>query len=287
MNPAHFVHVSPPNPIKLSAFESFVNSFEIYRPRRSWRLLSYFSARDLVRLGKTSAFMRTVVKGYAANVWNINKFLACWFNRPVDFRSVLALTGAVTTGSQVIQFFDRRRPRLKSDLDIFTRVAGALPLTLYLEADGYRRKYKHWPEHVDNYPSLTDVFSITSSRSFVQGGPFHGIVKVLDFEKAVWLTPGNRVTYRKVQVVVVNKPPIEQIILNFHSTGVMNYISHKQAVSIFPYATFEDRIFYPSRMSPLGSEWKTLVGNQVPRPRIYDRTKGYSSKFADREKACG
>ena len=35
----------------------------------------------------------------------------------------------------------------------------------------------------------------------------------------------------------------------------MNFISHKEAVSVFPKATFIDRRFYVCSRTPLGSEW--------------------------------
>ncbi|KAJ3523940.1 hypothetical protein NMY22_g11218 [Coprinellus aureogranulatus] len=200
--------------------------------------------------------MRAAVESYSQEVWNIDKFFSFWFRRPQEFRRVLAETGAVVTGSQAIQYFDRQPQLPGSDLDIFTRVGGALPLMMFLTSQGYVKRLRCWPFSGDSYPAITEVFSITSSQNFRTGGGDVGIVGVLDFEKARWVPKKGFMDAKKVQVIIVNRPPIEQIVLRFHSTGVMNFITHKQAVSLFPFATFEKRIFYVSKTTPMGDEWK-------------------------------
>ncbi|RXW20020.1 hypothetical protein EST38_g5836 [Candolleomyces aberdarensis] len=56
----------------------------------------------------------------------------------------------------------------------------------------------------------------------------------------------------KVQLIVVAVDPIRFILFRFHSTAVMNVITARKAISLFPWATFITRNSYVS----------ILTGNQ-------------------------
>jgi len=60
----------------------------------------------------------------------------------------------------------------------------------------------------------------------------HGVTDIFNFFKA-----GSK---RKVQLISTRRCTME-VILNFHSTCVMNVITHNMAYSLYPYATYQQR----------------------------------------------
>ncbi|KAF6742483.1 hypothetical protein DFP72DRAFT_830471 [Ephemerocybe angulata] len=216
-------------------------------------LFDTIAITDLINLASSSSLLREIANIYKDMTWRIDVFLSTWFKTPLVFRSVLAFTGAVVSGSQAIQFLDRMEPAVSSDLDILTRIGGVLSLVNYLEEEGYRRVERDAGRQ-EEYPLLADVCALSSTAQFCRGGGKHGIVAIFDFEKEVprEIYGVNRL---KVQVVAVVQNPIRHIMFSYHSTGVMNYISHDEAVSVFPISTFVDRVSYPSSRFDLGSDW--------------------------------
>lgn len=179
-------------------------------------LLSFMSIRELMLLAKVSSSTRAAVLRYTTRAWDGSTFLRYWFPHAEGFRTKLAETGAIVTGSQMIRFFDRLPPLKDSDLDVLTRIGGLLPLAMYLEREGYVRVYrKPRVGRDDDYPLITEVFGVTSSPSFQRGGGKSGIIHVMDFEKDCCHESKGKLL--KVQVVVVAKPPIEHL-LGFHSS---------------------------------------------------------------------
>ena len=43
---------------------------------------------------------------------------------------------------------------------------------------------------------------------------------------------------------------------NCTTAGLMNFITHKDAVSLFPQLTLDQRVFYMASKHPLGEKWK-------------------------------
>ncbi|KAJ3548218.1 hypothetical protein NMY22_g1348 [Coprinellus aureogranulatus] len=246
----------------ISNFECFV--FDLSLKLRA-TVFGYLSKPDLNRLSRASLFLHSIVEQYCEEAWDITAFLQTWFpNSTGDFRVELARTGAIVTGSQVLRFFDRQPPDPSCDLDIVTRVGGVLDLCMYLEMRGYTRSAReprrsHKPGHGDDedgYPILTSAFALTSSVKFLTGGGRTGIVDIIDY---VFPDPevGAEVNY-KVQLIVVLQPPVEHVLFGFHSmgkAGVINFLNHKEAVSVFPYDTFISRVFRVCSRDPLGVDW--------------------------------
>ncbi|KAF6756114.1 hypothetical protein DFP72DRAFT_1066928 [Ephemerocybe angulata] len=235
----------------LSHFEALLVAPE-YVPRG--RLLDLLPIRDVIRLGRTSSLVHEVVVQYTKTRWNIDRFLQLWFWDTTAFRAALAFTGAVIGGSQALRFMDRLAPAAKSDLDVVTRVGGVLALSRFLEDQGYNQAERPTPQ-AERYPIMTDALSMTSSKEFCRGGGTDGIIDIVDFEKPAQGAANRYTSVLKVQLIVVTQNPIHHIIYTYHSTVVMNYINHKEAVSVFPRATFCDRTTYPSSRKPLGPGW--------------------------------
>ena len=160
--------------------------------------------------------MRALVAVYSHEAWNLDKFLSTWFHSVVEFRCALARTGAVVSGSQVLRFLGREEPLLTSDLDIVTRLGGALPLASYLLLNGYTRVFMCPAHRAEPYPVALDAIRITGSKAFKAKGGKHGILHIMDFVKR---SPNvSQATNKHVQVSVVTQDPVEHICFSYHSS---------------------------------------------------------------------
>ncbi|KAF6755987.1 hypothetical protein DFP72DRAFT_306623 [Ephemerocybe angulata] len=234
---------------------SQLERFLLRSPESTWRRICHLLTKpELGRLGQTSNVLSEYVSIYTQEAWDINDFLGTWFSDPCVFRSALAYAGAVITGSQALRYLDRLHPSNSSDLDIVTRLGGAMTLCLYLQEQGYTRVARTF-DRLDDYPLVTDLLSMASSKRFCSGGGSHGILGIFDFVKPHFQRRLEDLPNLKVQVIVVTQNPIEHIVLTYHSTLVMNYITHREAVSVFPASTFLDRVGYVSSRKKLGPGW--------------------------------
>ncbi|KAJ3530865.1 hypothetical protein NMY22_g8396 [Coprinellus aureogranulatus] len=232
----------------LRAFLSRGNSAEIDV------LFFFIPWPDLTRLSATSSALRKVVEEYRKRIWNVNHHLHPFVDHAPTFRSILAFSGALVTGWQVIRFFDRLPPSPTYGLDIVTRVGGVVPLVLFLESIAYKRVPENPCISMESFPSMADVFQISSNTSFDSKGGATGIVAVLEYFRVV--QESDRDT--KIRIFVVTQSPVEHMLLSYHSTGVMNFISHKEAVSLFPKTTFLDRVIIPCSRDDLGQFWNPI-----------------------------
>ncbi|KAF6765292.1 hypothetical protein DFP72DRAFT_870617 [Ephemerocybe angulata] len=218
---------------------SFLERFLLTSPLKlCHHILGFLSKPDLVSLGCSSSICKEFVDVYSRVAWNIDAYLTPWFDDPQIFRSLMAFTGAVISGSQALRFFDRLPPDTCRDLDIFVRPAGAMSLTSR-------------PSDIDEtYPIITDILSLSSTKRFCRGGGAQGIIAVFDFEKP---QPEAGCPNLKVQIIVVAQHPVHHIVYNFHSTIVINYVTYREAVSVFPKTTFLKRVGYVTSRRSLGN----------------------------------
>lgn len=140
------------------------------------------------------------------------------------------------SGSTALQFLDRSFYP-DSDLDIYVEHLYADRMAYWLFSIGY--------EFVPRKQQDTD-FRL-AYQEIHSGTPQHfhaffpaetigyfgkGVGEVYDFHKS---DPD-----RKIQLITSYHSPLE-VILNFHSTCVMNLITHEKAYSLYPRSTFEER----------------------------------------------
>ncbi|KAF6745502.1 hypothetical protein DFP72DRAFT_824352 [Ephemerocybe angulata] len=243
------LHISP-RANHFSPFEKFLLRM---KPSRRMHLFDSMAISDFVSLASASSLLKEITDIYKDTAWKIDDFFSMWFNTSLEFRCMLAFTGAIVSGSQAIRFLDRMEPAASSDLDILTRVGGVLSLVNYLEGQGYHRVEKK-PGRKEDYPLLADIFALSSTAQFCKGGGKNGILEIFDFKKRLFRAIRG-VDRLKVQISVVAQNPIHHMLFSYHSTAVMNYVSHDEAVSVFPLSTFVKRVSYPSTRLGLGREW--------------------------------
>ncbi|KAK7444812.1 hypothetical protein VKT23_015129 [Stygiomarasmius scandens] len=137
------------------------------------------------------------------------------------FRNIQALTGAVISGSTALQFFSRIRWE-ESDLDIYVEHSSGYIVALFLIAIGYGFQ----PINKQK-PTIADAYDQVDLTNFYDDG--RGFAGVFNFERRM----------ARIQLITATYSPID-IILNFHSTVVINLITAKHAVCLYPRATFEE-----------------------------------------------
>ncbi|RDB23243.1 hypothetical protein Hypma_009684 [Hypsizygus marmoreus] len=143
------------------------------------------------------------------------------------FRELQAKTGMLISGSTALQFFDRTCYP-DTDLDLYVMHTGAFEVSHWLTTIGYR-----YQPSLNGPSTFVWAFLDASAGQTPAAPPLYprrGIIGVFGF-----FNPG---CHQSVQLIVVIFSPIE-VILDFHSTCMMNFIAHDRAVALYPYETFE------------------------------------------------
>ncbi|KAJ6578039.1 hypothetical protein B0H19DRAFT_1122167 [Mycena capillaripes] len=181
------------------------------------------SALELVRLMQTC---RSIYYLVLASCFSLHRLLSTFFGdaTQVDaFRAMQGRTGTIVSGSTVLQFFNRRTWE-GSDLDVYVDRPGAALAAFFIVETGYTFNPRKSQEKT---VSAQLVQSIKDRAPSYLG---RGIADVLDFHKGD----------KKIQLIVAATTPME-IILSFHSTCVMNIITHDRAITLYPESTFRTK----------------------------------------------
>ena len=199
------------------------------RPPIYDNLFSYVEPCALTRMSSVSGDVRIAVKDFERRAYNVNKHLARFFSDPLSFRSLMAKTRMVISGSFALQFFDRTRYP-GSDLDLYAyRDDGVHEIGKFLLAEGYvfqRSWSQEWDDFhqevdrilddIDQYNAVEDLDEYESdygSRLIMSG--------VYTFKH--WTSDGLDASCREIQLIVSRKSPFP-IILNFHSSEYDTFV---------------------------------------------------------------
>ncbi|KAF9474978.1 hypothetical protein BDN70DRAFT_841545 [Pholiota conissans] len=200
-------------------------------------LLDELSAGDLFRLGRTCKTIYATVQDYILRSFQINKLLGRYFTpEEVDhFRRLQATTGMIISGSTALQFLNRvEYPG--SDLDAYVVHAFRQEIAKWLLDVGYtyvpRRKHKTFEDDILWEPEEEEYDDIMHSELMETGVGYLAAQCVFTFKKE---DPP-----RKIQMITSLHSPLDRV-LNFHSTCVMNVITHDTAYAFFPKGTFDER----------------------------------------------
>lgn len=184
------------------------------------RMFSFLSPADVVTLAKSSRYLRSIAQFYMSHAWDFHTFFSSWFpGRTECFRDLLDHTGAVVSGSQALQFFDRVQYP-DSDLDIFVRAGGFYPLVTFLAGEGYASFLPKAPTG-QQYGGPAFVSPSRLAKTCIKnmqtvrrpiiavynfkGGPSRGFARAVDNDKII-------------QVIIVDSDPVHHIIYDFHSS---------------------------------------------------------------------
>ncbi|KAK2464967.1 hypothetical protein APHAL10511_003043 [Amanita phalloides] len=188
---------------------------------------------DLIHFGQISQTARKAVTNYNRLAFDIIRLLSPYFSDEEikSFRQLQLFTGTVISGSTAVQLFGRTTYP-KSDLDIYVEHRYCRDVAWWLTSVGY----KYNPTRRGQPISFIEAFKASKTEEGAEEEQSEqseyalGVENVFDFVRA-----GSE---RKVQLISATCCPME-VILNYHSTCVMNVITHNMAYSLFPYATFQ------------------------------------------------
>ncbi|KAI0801954.1 hypothetical protein BC629DRAFT_156478 [Irpex lacteus] len=211
-------------------------------------IFSSTSPGTLLRLSRTCKRAKAAVQSYFLRAFNINKHLSRFFNNPLEFRSLQARTATLVSGSSALQFFNRLAYS-DSDLDLYTYRIHGLEVGNWLLQNGYTFQPQN-SQPTEFNVAYRATNSTNGTGSLGDKYDLKGVAGVFTFVKT---SPVNPFKKLQVQVVVATYTPME-VILNFHSTVVLNVIAWDRAYSLYPRATFEDRraLYMRSILSPSG-----------------------------------
>ncbi|EJD05470.1 uncharacterized protein FOMMEDRAFT_152781 [Fomitiporia mediterranea MF3/22] len=227
-----------------SKFYALVDRDSIYDS-----LFDFCTPATIFRVARTCRLAHAAMLDYTSRVFDINKHYLRFFNDPFSFRVLQARTHAIVSGSSALQFMDRTVYE-KSDLDIFVTNRCAAEICAWIVKCG-GRGYRFVPtEKQIEKGIITAAIALRMHREQqTHRGDIDEGVALLDFYDSNRLrsvlnyvsTDGEN---RKVQVIVTYNTAMEGI-LSFHSTVVMNLITHFGAYSLYPKGTFERRLLLP------------------------------------------
>ncbi|KAJ3758144.1 hypothetical protein EV360DRAFT_44572, partial [Lentinula raphanica] len=204
------------------------------------KIIAFLDVGDLLSLRLTCQTAHNYVTDLGVRAHRIGRILSPFFNDDeIDqFRYLQASTGFIISGSSALQFFTREcydTEHHQSDLDTYCFLSRCDDVAAWLMENNYEYVPRHY-----QLPSFTDDWNKIKQKSAdvdevdTHEYPERSFVAVWDFTR----------NNRKIQLIAV-KGSLVGSILAFHSTCVMNIITHCAAYCLFPKTTLLDRVSFP------------------------------------------
>ncbi|KAJ3874162.1 hypothetical protein F5051DRAFT_299817, partial [Lentinula edodes] len=186
--------------------------------------LDHFGATCRWGLQEKKAFLRRSLK--------VEPILRRFFSKEEmsEFHDVQSATGLLVSGSAGYQFFSREI--YDTDLDTYCVLKECLIVGQWYMSIQYRfarreHQLSSFAEDFERVKNLQD----NDGRGQTDYDD-DSIVQVWDFQNDKGIT---------IQLIAARHCAVD-VVLSFHSTCVMNFISHRAAYSLFPRATFKDKV---------------------------------------------
>ncbi|KAK7458692.1 hypothetical protein VKT23_009691 [Stygiomarasmius scandens] len=193
-------------------------------------IFRHLSPIDLHRYSLQNRAAYKAVQSFRKRAFDINKLLCRYFS-PTEipqFRHIQFTAGVLISGSSALQYFDRT-VYPESDLDLYVCIQQCSILANFLESCGYVFQPRDSQQsRLDR--NIAQALSQASEEQLDADYPLDGIAGIFTLVR----------DGQKIQIIAANGSTLE-VVLHFHSTCVMNVITHANAYSFFPRATFETR----------------------------------------------
>ncbi|KAF7969375.1 hypothetical protein HWV62_27462 [Athelia sp. TMB] len=205
-------------------FNTTVTQNTIYEP-----ILDHVPPCTIYSFGRVSKSARTCIENYHLVTFNINRHLATFLPDPIAFRSMQARTGAVISGSNVVQLLDRTYYN-EADLDIYVNPGHGYEVGEHMiREQGFRLIDKHaeQPTKLDLEASIEHLtlMAMGAANEAVNTLYRQGSIHIVCFMEHIT----DRGQVREAQLIMTA------------DTCVMNIITFDKAVALYPLATFEMR----------------------------------------------
>ncbi|PBK62671.1 hypothetical protein ARMSODRAFT_1024652 [Armillaria solidipes] len=222
---------------------------------------------DLYNYSKANREACQSITSFRKRAYTLNKYLLPYFTQEqiTQFRALRKKLGVLISGSTAIQFFEREEYK-DSDLDLYVNYSQGYAVKTFLLKAGYHFRPRSTQEQ---------TFEANADRVARMVHP-----QVFDFYNAA---------DKKIQLIASKYSPVDAI-LQFHSTCVMNFITHSHAYSLYARATFAERRSVPSRANgPREVKarekyndrgWKTIkVSRDDPAAEFHDILRRVGDKY--------
>ena len=187
-------------------------------------ILSRLSPHALTRMSSVNRTIRAAVHDFSSRAYNVNRRLSRFVDDPLSFRSLMARTHMVISGSFALQLFDRTYYP-DSDLDLYVHPDHSiLEVGVWLEKQGYTYLPRSWQrqiyaDEVEHILATIDLpaESMEDETEATQLYQMKSLRAVYSFERTI------NHDIRKIQVIVPRIFPLASI-LEFHSSA-FSYVS--------------------------------------------------------------
>ncbi|KAK0187090.1 hypothetical protein F5146DRAFT_1004049 [Armillaria mellea] len=242
---------------------------------------------DLYNYSKVNKEAYRSITSFRKRAYTLNKYLLSYFaeEQITQFRVLQKEFGILISGSTAIQFFEREEYE-NSDLDLYVNYRQSYAVKTFLLKAGYHFRPRSTQEqtfeaNADHIAEILHPFVPTPIHSDDYSDEIAGTVaEVFDFYN---------ITDKKIQLIASKYSPVDAI-LQFHSTCVMNFITHSHAYSLYARATFVERRSVPSRADGprevearekyYGRGWKTVtVARNDPGAEFHDILRRVGDKY--------
>ncbi|KAJ3762350.1 hypothetical protein EV360DRAFT_7583, partial [Lentinula raphanica] len=202
------------------------------------KIVAYLDIRDLINFQQTCRAANSHVTDLNRRAYKLKRILSPFFDEDEigDFRIVQAsaTTGAIISGSAALQFFNREcydTLDRSSDLDTYCFLPRCIDVGNWLTSKGYvfqprqgqrRSFFNDWHKTCDNASSVV-------------------VHNTHDYPARLFVAVWNFVRSGKTVQVIAVRGSVVGAVLAFHSSCVMNIITHRAAYCLFARSTLLDR----------------------------------------------
>ncbi|PPQ97597.1 hypothetical protein CVT26_002396 [Gymnopilus dilepis] len=194
--------------------------------------------QEIFIMASTNKRLANIVQYYVHKRWNVEDFIGKVFSRPGALLELLDCENGVVFGPAVFKFFDRtlNRPSIV-DVCIHGRTLEKFLRLLCeegFELASYNKKTEDVAYEISESLSRMHSYKLKSSGERNQSEADRAAWGPYEFSKHI------NDKSRGIRLHIVRCEPYRHI-LSLYSTGLMNMIAWKQAISLFPKSTFSYR----------------------------------------------
>ena len=188
-------------------------------------IFSCLTPLALARMASVNRNIRMGVKDFQERAYNINKLLQHFFDDPLAFRSLMACTHLVISGSFALQFFDRSF-YYHSDLDLYVHPNNSIvDIGRHLVQEGYSFIPFSWqqPDYATEVERILADIDISPTWENTDEEELDALYELSKSVRAVHVF--QRATengVRTAQVIVSRVSPFVSI-LEFHSSEKLSF----------------------------------------------------------------